>query len=88
MAAGPAGDGPNGAYGRYDFVLEFSPNDTPGRGAGGGCNEPPPLPTLPNAEPGFSIFSSIQTLGLKLDPAKLPLETIAIERVERTPTEN
>ena len=78
----------SGLTGRYDFVLEFSPSDTAGRGPGGGYNEPPPFPTLPGAEPGFSIFSSIQTLGLKLDPAKFPLETMAIERAERTPTEN
>jgi uncharacterized protein (TIGR03435 family) len=37
---------------------------------------------------GSSIFTSIQQLGLKLDPRKAPLVTIVIDHVEKSPTEN
>lgn len=35
-----------------------------------------------------SLFTAIQSLGLKLDSAKAPLEVLVIDHVERTPTEN
>ena len=37
---------------------------------------------------GASIFASIQRIGLKLDAQRLPLETIVVDRAEKTPTEN
>ena len=37
---------------------------------------------------GGSIFQSIQSLGLRLEKGKAPIETIVIEHVEKTPTEN
>jgi uncharacterized protein (TIGR03435 family) len=37
---------------------------------------------------GFSIFASIQKLGLKLDKQKLPLEFIVVDHLEKVPTEN
>ena len=45
--------------------------------------------SLPSAaEPGVSIFGSIQQVGLKLDAQKLPLKAIVVDHAEKTPTEN
>jgi uncharacterized protein (TIGR03435 family) len=37
---------------------------------------------------GGSIFASVQQLGLRLEPRKLPLEHIVVDQLEKTPTEN
>jgi uncharacterized protein (TIGR03435 family) len=42
----------------------------------------------PNAPEGGSIFQSIQSYGLKLEPKKAPMDMIAIDSAEKTPTEN
>jgi uncharacterized protein (TIGR03435 family) len=78
-----------GLTGRYDFILEFSRSETAGPRASGGYNEPPPMPAPPpGAEPGLSIYTSIQQLGLRLDAQKLPLDTLVIDAAEKTPGEN
>jgi uncharacterized protein (TIGR03435 family) len=78
-----------GLEGRYDFVLEFSRSAAAGQGTTGGYNEPPPLPSPPpTAEPGLSIFSAVQQLGLRLDSQKLPFDVIVIDHAEKLPTEN
>ncbi len=70
--------------GRYDFDLEYSSEDSNGMRLAA-----PSGGSLPSAaEPGVSIFGSIQQVGLKLDSQKLPLKTIVIDRAEKTPTEN
>jgi uncharacterized protein (TIGR03435 family) len=70
-----------GIPGRFDYHLEFVPDDTtPGMMA-----QP-----LPPADPsqGPSMFTAIQEqLGLKLEPAKAMREYIVIDHVER-PSEN
>ena len=74
-----------GLSGRYDFDLEFSPQDANGI-VHAGCL---PLARRPAApEFGVSVFTSIQRVGLKLEPQKLPLDAIVIVRAEKTPTEN
>lgn len=73
-----------GLAGRYDFELEFSPEDMKGM----------PVQQFPDAPPGsaaqfgMSIFSSIQRIGLRLESQKLPLDAVVVERAERTPVEN
>ena len=37
---------------------------------------------------GSSLFTSVQQLGLKLDPRKLPYDYVVIDHVEKSPTEN
>jgi uncharacterized protein (TIGR03435 family) len=37
---------------------------------------------------GASLFTSVQQLGLKLDPRKIPLEMIVVDGGDKTPTEN
>lgn len=73
-----------GIEGRYDFDLEFAPED---------MHAIAPAPavdhaSLPTATPGVSIFDSIQRLGLKLDARKMQLDTIVVDRADRTPIEN
>ena len=68
-----------GLTGIYDVHLEFVPD---------------PSGTEPNAaaaaaEPGTGIFDAVQSqLGLKLVAAKVPVETLVIDHVEKVPTEN
>ena len=78
-----------GLTGRYDLTLEFSRFETAGPKATGGFNEPPPLPPPPaGAEPGVSIYTSIQQLGLKLVPQKLPMTVLVIDGADKVPVEN
>ena len=59
--------------GAFDVDLEWAP-DAPG--------------AAPSADAGVSIFTAIQEqLGLKLEPATAPLDTIVIDSAER-PAEN
>lgn len=37
---------------------------------------------------GTSIFQTIQQLGLRLEPRKAPIETIVVDHLEKTPTDN
>ena len=37
---------------------------------------------------GATIFSALGQAGLKLEPRKMPVETIVIDRLEKSPTEN
>jgi len=40
------------------------------------------------SDPGSSsIFTAIQTMGLKLEPRKAPIEIIVVEHAEKMPTE-
>jgi bla regulator protein blaR1 len=54
-----------------------------------------PMPgKIPRAAPtpedptGGSIFQSVQSLGLRLEKDKAAIETIVVEHIEKTPTEN
>jgi len=54
---------------------------------GGGAPSSRPAETI--ADPsGTSVFQSVQQMGLKLDPRKAPLDTIIVDHVDKTPTEN
>jgi uncharacterized protein (TIGR03435 family) len=70
--------------GRYDFTLQFAPE--PGYGPeyrGQQARSAPP----PEAS-GSSVYTAVQEqLGLRLDPAKAPVEGLVIDHVER-PAEN
>jgi uncharacterized protein (TIGR03435 family) len=78
-----------GLTGLYDVILEFSRSEAAGPGAAGGFNEPPPLPPPPpGAEPGVSIYTSIQQLGLRLVPRRLPMNVLVVDSADRVPIEN
>jgi uncharacterized protein (TIGR03435 family) len=55
-------------------------------GAPGGDARPADAASDPSA--GGSIFTSIQALGLKLEPRKTPFDTMIVDKLEKTPTEN
>jgi len=84
--------------GNYQVALDLSMDDLRAiarsagvviPGPGGGPGEPGKGPADAASDPsGNSIFSTIQQLGLKLDPRKAPVEMIVIDHVEKTPTEN
>jgi uncharacterized protein (TIGR03435 family) len=72
-----------GLAGRYDFTLNWTPDET--QFGGLGVRVPPP-PDNAAAPPG--LFTAIQEqLGLKLDSTKAPVEVFVIDRVEK-PSEN
>jgi uncharacterized protein (TIGR03435 family) len=66
-------------------VVRASVNFLPGRGGAGGDARPGDGAPDPA---GSSIYTSIQNLGLKLDPRKLPLGMLVIDHMEKTPTTN
>jgi uncharacterized protein (TIGR03435 family) len=67
-----------GITGRYDMQFAFAPDDSLFNGHG-----PKPGATTDNAEalPGF--FEGIQTIGLKLDAEKTPVDVIVIDHAEK-----
>ncbi len=70
-----------GISGRYDFDLEWTPDETQ---FGGALGKPPS--TDDSAKPG--LFAAIQQqLGLRLSAAKGPVEVLVVDRAER-PSEN
>ena len=74
-----------GLAGKYDFVLEWTPDpgaDARAQGFGNGVTEPAPAPGGP------SIFTALQEqLGLKLEPRRVPGEVLVVDGAEK-PTAN
>jgi uncharacterized protein (TIGR03435 family) len=60
-----------GLHDVYDFELKWTNEDK-----------------APEGESVPSLFAAVQeTLGLKLQPQKVPVEIIVVDRIERTPIE-
>jgi uncharacterized protein (TIGR03435 family) len=55
----------------------------PGAAPGGG-----PGTVADAADPSSSVFTSVQQLGLKLEPRKSPIDLIVVDHLEKLPTEN
>jgi uncharacterized protein (TIGR03435 family) len=85
-----------GLKGKYQAEVEMSLAETLRLAQKMGMNVPMNAPANANASPadaasdpsGSTLFTSVQRLGLKFDPQKLPYEFLVIDHVERTPTEN
>ena len=82
-----------GLEGLFDFELTFSQEGL-GSPFGRGLPVPPPGAGAPASAPAItasdsapSLLTAIQDLGLKLEPAKGPVEVLVIDSVEK-PTEN
>ena len=71
---------------RYDLNLEYSVAElkTMVRAQGADDSRIPDF----GGDPTISIFSSLEAIGLKLDPRKAPVSVLVVDRVERTPTAN
>jgi uncharacterized protein (TIGR03435 family) len=80
-----------GLKGKYDFTLEYAPENLPG-------GAPPPVgPPPPGAQTGAAetpedlaptISTAIQQLGLRLDAKKIQLDILIIEKADKTPEAN
>lgn len=71
-----------GLEAKYDIDLWWTP-DPPASAAA------PSDSTEPASAPGPSVFTAIRdSLGLKLEPRKEPVEILVIDRIDRTPTRN
>jgi uncharacterized protein (TIGR03435 family) len=87
-----------GLKGKYDFTLDFTPEQ--GRGMPGGMPMPMPPPgggsggvmagpAGDNQEGGPTLITAIQEqLGLKLESKKGPVEILVVDHAEKVPTEN
>jgi uncharacterized protein (TIGR03435 family) len=69
-----------GLTGKYDFTLQWTPDETQGPPSG-----PPGIGSTPPPESsGPSIFTAIQEqLGLKLESQKGPVEILVIDHAEK-----
>jgi uncharacterized protein (TIGR03435 family) len=84
-----------GLTGKYHVTLDISMQElmniaraagaaVPADG-GGDASKPAELASDPG---GSSLFTTIQALGLKLEPRKSPMTFIVVDSAEKTPTEN
>jgi len=81
--------------GNYRVVIEMPPPSAGGGGGrksvrgGTGADSDSPEPSQSPSDPmGEPFVRSIEKLGLKLDPRKAPVDTIVVDRLEKTPTAN
>lgn len=81
-----------GVHGRYDFSMEFSPEDFRAmmiRAAiASGYTPPPDVLKLLDSSSGETLFAAVEKLGLKMDSRTAPIEVLVIDQAEHTPTEN
>jgi uncharacterized protein (TIGR03435 family) len=69
-----------GLQGEFDFTLDAS-NYAP----------PPPAPGQPREpeDETYMIFRALEDqLGFKLEPRKLSIDTVVVDKIEKTPAEN
>lgn len=74
--------------GNYDMSFEIPMADVLAAQRAAGANVPAPAAGAEAADPVGSIYTVIQSLGLKLEPRKLPLVMIVVDKAEKMPTEN
>lgn len=78
------------ALARNQGMIPGGPGGPGGGGAPGGpggTNIAVPTASDPGVG-GSLIFDAVQKLGMKLDPRKAPVDTIVIDHVNKTPTDN
>jgi uncharacterized protein (TIGR03435 family) len=80
------------APGKYDFSVEMTPEDYRAilirSAVNAGLTLPPQVMQLLEGFSGESTFIALQTVGLKLESRKAPLDVLVVESVSKTPTAN
>jgi uncharacterized protein (TIGR03435 family) len=85
--------------GKYDIGIDLSMADlqniarsagiaVPGMGGGGRGGSGVAAADAASDPSGGSVFQAVQNLGLKLDPRKLPIDVIVVDKGDKVPTEN
>ena len=76
--------------GRYDLELDVSRDEmlNAARTAGMNVDAARRVPDAATDPGGASVFASVQKVGLKLEPRRLPLTILVVDRMDKTPTEN
>jgi uncharacterized protein (TIGR03435 family) len=90
-----------GLKGRYDISMELSMADAMAAARKAGAAVPANAPGAASASPDAarpadaasdsgtsSIFATLQTLGLKLEPRKVPIDLVVVDKAEKMPTDN
>jgi uncharacterized protein (TIGR03435 family) len=87
-----------GLKGNYEVTLEFSLADMAAAARaqgmevpGGGGGSPPTIGAAVAADPGSggsTVYKSVESLGLKLEQRKAPVEQVIVDSVQKTPTED
>jgi len=74
-----------GLTGRYNFTLEYSVSELKAlvRASGADASQ---IPDFGGEQP--SIFTSVESLGLKFEPRKAPVPVIVIDSIQKAPTAN
>lgn len=80
--------------GNYDLAFEVSRQELLTAARAAGANVPASAPDASASpadaasDPAGSIFTALQTLGLRLEPRKAALVMIVVDKVEKMPTDN
>jgi uncharacterized protein (TIGR03435 family) len=78
--------------GNYDFTLTFAPEDFRAmliRSAViAGATLPPEALKMLDSASGDTMFTALETIGLKMEPRKAPLEVLVIDHMEKAPSDN
>lgn len=79
-----------GLTGRYDLALDVSRDEmlNAARAAGMVVDAGRRVPEGATDPGGDSVFGSVQKVGSKLEPRRLPLTLLVVDHLDRTPTEN
>lgn len=80
------------ASGRYDFVVNMTPEDYRGvliRSAmKAGVTLPPEVQRLLDGVSGESLFMSLESVGLKMESRKAPVEVMVVDQIAKSPKAN
>ena len=78
--------------GIYDLTLEFSEEDFRTMmihsAIAAGVTLPPQALALLNGASDAGLHTALQTVGLKLEPRKAPIDMLIVDHAEKSPTEN
>ncbi len=78
--------------GNYDFKMQFAPEDFLAMmmraAVAAGVALPPEALKLIDASNGDSLFTALETLGLKLEQRKAPIEVLVIDHIDKSPSAN